>query len=146
MPPSMSSVKYILATKSSFLSSSWMGWWTPGDSFRTDGSRWSCGGGRHHFTVLLPRSSFLVSFLPSFFYVATLYENEKATSYQIESPSAILFSVLDRYAPSYRLFLVCFISMSPWLFPRGINALSWFALVGEYGRKTWFRVMSWLKE
>lgn len=97
MLPSMSSVKYILATKSSSLPVVLVdGWWkTLGDSFRTDGSRWSWGGGRHHFTDLLPRYSFLIPLLSSsFFFVAALYENEKATSYQTESLSLrhLLFS------------------------------------------------------
>lgn len=123
----MSSVKYILATKSSFLSSSWRG---GGGLLAIRFVRMAADGvvaeGGYHFTGLLPRSSFLVMLLPSFSFVVALYENEKATSYQIESPSANLFSALDRYAPSYgSLFLVCSTSMSySALSPRRISALS----------------------
>lgn len=46
------------------------------------------------------RSSFLLPLLPSFSFVAALYENEKATSYQIElPPSRLLRSSLFRPRP-----------------------------------------------
>lgn len=90
-------------------------WWIPGDSFHTDGSRWSWDGGGHHFTDLVPRTfSFLVPLLSfSLFFVAALYENEKVTSYQRDRASLSTLplsrSVCSLLSLSCGLFLVSFL-------------------------------------
>lgn len=153
MPPPMSSVKYILATKSSSLPVVLVdGWWqTLGDSFRTDGSRWSWSGGRHHFTDLLPRYSFLVPLFPfSFFFVAGLYENEKTTSYQTESLSVIFSFPLSATGygmlPPLRALLACSISMLFLALSPRLQCTLMIRHGGGIRVQTWFRVMSWVKE
>lgn len=106
-PPSMSSVKYILATKSSSLPVILIR--VVVDSWRLVSYGWQQMELRRReasfhgspSSVFLPRSPSSVFFLfrcvpllpSSFFFVAALYENEKATSYQTDSPSRhLLFS------------------------------------------------------
>lgn len=125
MPPSMSSAKYILATKSSFLSSS--SWTGGGRLLAIRFVRMAADGvetkGRPSFHgSLVPRTfSFLVPLLIPFslLFVAALYENEKVTSYQRDraSPTSFPLSLSRLTLPSpfsllRALFLVCSTSMS----------------------------------
>lgn len=109
MPPSMSSVKYILATKSSSLPVVLTdGWWQI--LWRLVSYGWQQMELRRREVSFhgSPSSVFLPRSPPSFFFVVALYENEKATSYRPEfSPSSSLFHCRATMIRSflYELFL-----------------------------------------
>lgn len=108
-------------------------WWIPGDSFRTDGSRWSWDEGEHHFTDLVPRIfSFLFSLSLSLFRCGSLREWKGNIL-----PERPRFS--SSLAP-FSLFVGFFwfplyldVVLSP--FSLGFNALSWFVVTRGYGCK-----------
>lgn len=104
MPPPMSSVKYILATKSSSLSSSWTS--SSGRLLATRFARMAADGVETEGDIIsrissAASSSPLLLRSPSFFFVAALYENEKASYQTRVSHPLLLFSSHGWYAPYF---------------------------------------------
>lgn len=153
MPPPMSSVKYILATKLSSPSSSWT---SSGRLLATRFVRMAADGVETEGNIISRISSAASSspLLSSFSFVAALYENEKA-SYQtrVSHPPYSFPCTVGMLPTSLSLQTLSglfYLDVALPLSPDPLLSRPQCTLVIRRGKgirvQTWFRVMSWLKE